>query len=117
MLLSEVPEIHGRSEAGVSVTSSGHAKPTTSIAAPPASSWRIALSFSRMAGRVRTRTQIQATAIPGTTISATPILVSKPSPTATPLRINQRVLPSSSARNPHHNAATEQSTNSSSGLL
>src|ERR671922_83493 len=42
MLLSLVPEIHGRLDAGVSAMSSGHAPPTTTIAAPPASSWRAA---------------------------------------------------------------------------
>ena len=43
MLLSLVPEIHGRLDAGVSIISSGHAPPTTTIAAPPASSWRSAV--------------------------------------------------------------------------
>ena len=40
MLLSDVPEIHGRSDAGVSATSSGQAPPTATIATPPASSER-----------------------------------------------------------------------------
>src|SRR3954464_14906018 len=38
MLLSAVPEIQGRSDAGVSATRSGQARPTSTIAAPPASS-------------------------------------------------------------------------------
>ena len=77
MLLSEVPEIHGRSPAGVSATSSGQAPPTTSIAAPPAEQLA-----QRREPRPRGATQSQASAIAGTTTSATPIFVSKPSPTA-----------------------------------
>ena len=42
MLLSLVPEIQGRSPAGVRAMSNGQAPPTTTIAAPPASSWRTA---------------------------------------------------------------------------
>jgi hypothetical protein len=38
--LSSVPEIYGRSAAGVSATSSGQMPPTTISAARPASSWR-----------------------------------------------------------------------------
>ncbi len=111
MLLSLVPEIQGRLEAGVSVTSSGHAPPTTIIAAPPARSWRSAVS------RPRGATQSQAATIPGTIISATAIFVSKPSPTQTPDSTSQRVRPSSSARTTNQSAATEHSTSSASGLL
>ena len=42
MLLSAVPEIHGRSATGVSHMSSGQASPTAAIAAPPASNPRTA---------------------------------------------------------------------------
>jgi hypothetical protein len=111
MLLSLVPEIHGRSAAGVSATKTGHARPTTAIAAPPASICRAA--FARPAGAIHSH----AAAIPGTTISATAIFVSKPSPTATPAKTSQRVRPSSNARTRHHTAATQQSTSSASGLL
>ena len=44
MLLSDVPEIHGRDDAGVSATSSGHAPPATTIASPPPSSPRDAVA-------------------------------------------------------------------------
>jgi len=35
--LSDVPEIHGRDEAGVNHINIGHASPTTAIATPPVS--------------------------------------------------------------------------------
>ena len=73
-----VPEIQGLSAAGVSSTSAGHAPPTMNIAAPPASSARRACSRPRAAGA----THSHAAAIAGTTTRATPIFVSKPSPTA-----------------------------------
>src|SRR3954471_14297501 len=111
MLLSLVPEIQGRSDAGVSATSSGHAPPTTTIAAPPASSCLTAVS------RPRGATHIHAAAIPGTTISATAILVSNASPTITPAQTSHFVRPSSNARTTNQSAATEQSTSSASGLL
>jgi hypothetical protein len=41
--LSDVPEIHGRSEAGVSATITGQNPPAATIAAPPASSCPTAL--------------------------------------------------------------------------
>src|SRR3954447_26036299 len=44
MLLSLVPDTHGRSAAGVSHISTGHAAPTTTIARPPAMSWPAAAS-------------------------------------------------------------------------
>src|SRR4051812_11208243 len=47
MLLSLVPDTHGRSAAGVSRTRSGHAAPTATIAAPPAASWRTAATRPR----------------------------------------------------------------------
>ena len=111
MLLSLVPEIHGRLDAGVSIISSGHAPPTTTIAAPPASSWRIAMR------RPRGAIHIHAATIAGTTSRAAPIFVSKPSPTHTPARTIQRVRPSCSARTRHHRAPTQQSASSASGLL
>src|SRR3954452_9626571 len=111
MLLSLVPDTHGRSAAGVSATSSGHAPPTATIAAPPASSCLTA------AIRPRGATHIHAAAIQGTTISATTILVSKARPTITPAQTSHFVLPSSSARTTNQSAATEQSTSSASGLL
>ncbi len=111
MLLSEVPEIHGRSRAGVSITSSGQAPATTSIAAPPASSWRIA------ARRPRGAIHSHASTIAGTTTNATSIFVSKPSPTATPASTSQRVRPSSNPRTANQTAATQQSVSSASGLL
>ena len=111
MLLSLVPEIHGRLEAGVSAISRGHAPPTTTIAAPPARSWRTA------ARRPRGATQSQAAAIAGTTSSAAPIFVSKPRPTHTPASTIQRVRPSWKARTRHHRAPTQHSASSASGLL
>ena len=110
-LLSLVPATQGRLAAGVSSTSSGQASPTTVIAAPPPSSARSA------AARPRGATQSQASAIPGTTISATPIFASKPSPTQTPARRSQPLRPCSSARTNAHSAATQQRTRSASGLL
>ena len=111
MLLSLVPEIHGRSAAGVSAISSGQAPPTTTIASPPASRSRTA------AQRPRGATHSHATTIPGTIISATAILASKPRPTATPASTSQRVRPSSSPRTKNHNAATQHRISSASGLL
>ena len=111
MLLSLVPEIHGRLEAGVSIISSGHAPPTTTIAAPPASSWRTAVR------RPRGATHSHAATIAGTTSRAAPIFVSKPRPTHTPARTIQRVRPSCSARTTHHRAPTQHSASSASGLL
>ncbi len=55
--------------------------------------------------------------MPGRTVRATPIFVSKPNPTQTPASTSQRVRPSSIARSAHHSAATEHSTSSASGLL
>ena len=72
MLLSDVPEIQGRDDAGVSATSSGHAPPATISASPPP---------SRPRTRLRGAAHAHATARAGTTSSAAPILVSKPSPT------------------------------------
>ena len=43
MLLSLVPEIQGRSLAGVKAIRAGQAPPTTTMAAAPASSWRNAV--------------------------------------------------------------------------
>ena len=111
MLLSPVPEIHGRSDAGVSHTSSGHARPTTTIAAPPASSCLTAIAWPRGA------THSHAAAIPGTTISATAIFASKPRPTQTPASTSHRVRPSSSAPTVHQSAAAQHRTSSASGLL
>ena len=110
MLLSLVPEIQGRSDAGVSHISIGQARPTTVIAAPPAAA----------AGRTdapRGANHSHAAAIAGTTSSAAAILVSKPRPTATPARTSQRVRPSSNARTIAHTAAAQHSTSSASGLL
>ena len=64
MLLSDVPETHGRSAAGVSHTSTGHASPTATIAAPPASSWRSDAIHPRAAGASHSH----AATIPGTTV-------------------------------------------------
>ena len=111
--MSEVPEIQGRSDAGVSVTSNGHAPPTATSAAPPSSSWRSAWSRPRAAGAIHSH----AAAIPGTTISATAILVSNPRPTATPVSTSHLVRPVSRPRTANHSAATQQRTSSSSGLL
>ena len=86
------PTPTGRLAAGVSATSSGHAPPTTAIAAPPASSW----PHARPAGRAARPTG-RRRRCPGTTISAAAIFASKPSPTATPASTSQRVRPSSSA--------------------
>ena len=108
MLLSDVPEIHGRDDAGVSAISSGHAPPATTIASPPPSSPRT---------RSRGAAHSQATASAGTTSSAAPILVSKPSPTNTPASTIQRTRPSSSARTTAHSAPTTHRTSSASGLL
>ena len=108
MLLSLVPEIHGRSAAGVSHISSGQARPTAVIAAPPASS-----PLTRLRGAAHTH----AAAIAGTTSSAAAILASKPSPTATPARTGQRMRPSSSPLTRNQSAAVQQSTSSASGLL
>ena len=111
MLLSPVPATHGRPDAGVSHISTGHASPTTDIAAPPASSWPTA------ARRPRGATQSHAAVMAGTTIRATPIFASKPSPTAIPARTSQRVRPSSSPRTMNQSAATQQRISSASGLL
>src|SRR5688500_16378093 len=75
MLLSLVPDTHGRSAAGVSQTTTGHASATAVIAAPPASSCRTAAS------RPRGAIHSHAAAIPGTTIRAAAILASNPRPT------------------------------------
>ena len=106
-----MPETHGRELAGVSHTSTGHARLTTAIASPPASSCRT---------RVRPPpgpAHSHAAASPGTMISAAAILVSNPSPIATPASTIQRVRPSASPRTTHHSAATQHSTSSASGLL
>ena len=104
--LSAVPEIHGRSAAGVSHMSTGQARPTTAIAVPPAAS-----------ASGRRWTHSQATAMPGTTSSAAPIFVSNPSPTSTPDQTSHLAEPPSSARAAAHTAATEHRTSSASGLL
>ena len=106
--LSDVPEIHGRDDAGVSATSSGQAPPATTIATPPPSSPRT---------RARGAAQTHATVSAGTTSSAAPILVEKPSPTKTPASTIQRTRPSSSPRTTAHSAPTTHSTSSASGLL
>ena len=62
--LSSVRDTYGWSDAGVSHTSTGHASPAASIAAPPASSWRTAATCPR--GAVHR----YAAAIAGTTMSA-----------------------------------------------
>ncbi len=110
-LLSLVPATQGRLEAGVSSTISGQARATAAITAPATSSCRAATR------RPRGATQSQAAAIPGTTIRATPIFVSKPSPTRAPARTSQRPRPSSSARTKAQTAATQSRTSSASGLL
>ena len=107
-----MPDTYGREPAGVSHISIGHARPTTSIAAPPASSCRTA------ATRPFGATQNHAATIPGTTSSAAAIFVSKPRPTNAPAASSQRVLPP--ARRPRsvaHTAAVMHSTSSASGLL
>jgi hypothetical protein len=111
MLLSLVPEIQGRSDAGVSHTRTGHARPTTAMAAPARPSWRNA------AGRPPGATHSHVAAMAGTTISAAPILASNPSPTQTPDSTSHRVRPSSNARTRHHTAAVTHSTSNASGLL
>ena len=108
MLLSLVPEIHGRSAAGVSHMRSGQASPVTVIAAPPA---------SRPLTRLRGAAHTHAAAMAGTTSSAAAIFASKPRPTATPARTSQRMRPSSSPRTRNQSAAVQQSTSSASGLL
>ena len=111
MLLSAVPDTHGRPADGVRASSSGQAAPTATAAPVNAATWPMAARSPRGA------IQRYAATMPGTTISATAILVSKPRPTATPLSTSQRVRPSSSARTQNHTAATEHSTSSASGLL
>ena len=106
-----MPEIHGRSDAGVSATITGQKPPATTIAAPPASSWRSAAS------RPFGATHRYAATMPGTTISATAIFASKPRPTSAPHSTSQRVRPSSSARTSAHSAPVQQRTSSASGLL
>ena len=64
--------------------------------APPASSWRNAVRRARQVSPQRLH--IQASAIPGTISSATPIFVSNPSPTQTPHSTSHCVRPVSSAR-------------------
>ena len=113
-LLSLVPEIHGRSAAGVSSTSAGHAPPTSTIAAPPASSWRSACEPPRRAGRPTARRPRS----PGTTTSATPIFVSKPRPTHDAARAPASACGRPRApRTANHSAATQHRTSSASGLL
>ena len=114
MLLSDVPEIQGRSAAGVSHTSSGPRQSDRDHrrAAGEQLAQRVK-PVPRAAGAIHS----QAAAIPGTTISATPIFVSNPSPTATPHSTSHLVRPVSSARSANQSAATEQRTSSSSGLL
>src|SRR5207302_5304022 len=111
MLLSDVPEIQGRSAAGVSITNNGHVAPTATIVAPPASSWRIVPSHRRFDASTH------PSAIPGTTSNATPIFVSNPNPMHTPLNTSQRVRPFSNPLTADHTAATEHRASSSSGLL
>ncbi len=111
--LSVEPPTHGREAAGVSHTSTGQASPTTAIAIPPSVSWRAASKRPRPRGAIHS----QASAIPGTTSSAAPIFVSKPSPTATPESTIHFVRPSCRPRTRSQIAATEQSTSSASGLL
>ena len=101
-----MPETQGRSAAGVSHMSSGHASPTTAIAAPPASS-----------GRTLRLTHSHASTMPGSTSSAAAIFASKPRPTMTPDHTSHFVRPSSSPRTANHTAAVTQSTSSASGLL
>ncbi len=108
-----MPEIQGRSAAGVSVTSIGQASPTTASASPAQRSLRSACHVPRPPGASHS----QATAIPGTTNSATAILVSKPSPISAAHQTSQRVRPSWNPRTAHHIAATQQRISSSSGLL
>src|SRR4051794_15845218 len=108
MLLSDVPEIHGRADAGVRATITGQNAPATSIAAPPAANPR---------QRLRGAAHSHATVSAGTTSSAAPILASKPSPTQAPATTGQRTRPSSSPRTMAHSAPTTQSTSSASGLL
>src|SRR4051794_23982259 len=55
--------------------------------------------------------------MPGTTMNAAAIFVSKPSPTQTPASSSQRARPSSSPRTTSDRAATAQRTSSASGLL
>src|SRR4051812_29628572 len=139
MLLSEVPEIHGRSAAGVSQIATGHASPATIIAAAPASSWRMrrpipyavggptvrsgaaiaadAVGAADAASEAFGRNHSHAAAIPGATINATPIFVSKPRPTSAPEITSQRDRPSSNARTSAHTAPTQRRTRSASGLL
>ena len=109
--LSLVPEIHGRSAAGVNHTNTGHASPTTAVATPPHSSCLTAVT------RPRGATQKYASASAGSTSRPVPIFVSKPAPTITPAQTNHLVLPSSAARTVNHSAAVEHSTTSASGLL
>ena len=108
MLLSDVPETHGREPAGVNATSSGHAPPAAIIAAPPASNPRT---------RLRGAAHSHATVSAGTTSSAAPILASKPSPTHAPASTSHRTRPSSSPRTTAHSAPTTHRTSSASGLL
>src|SRR4051794_13008842 len=107
-LLSEVPEIHGRAEAGVNATNTGQKPPNTSSEAPPA---------NRPRQRLRGADHSHATVRAGTTKSAAPILASKPSPTHAPATSSQRTRPSSSPRTSAHSAPITQSTSSASGLL
>ncbi len=111
MLLSPVPEIQGLSDAGVNHTSTGHASPTTVMAAPASPSWRTATM------RPRGAIHSHAAASAGTTSSAAPILASNPSPTHTPDSTSQRVRPSSNPRIRNQTAAVTHSTSSASGLL
>jgi hypothetical protein len=115
--LSEVPEIHGRSAAGVSHISTGQARPNTARVAPPQSICRTQARFPRRPSERSYRVQAQASVKAGTSISATPIFVSKPRPMNTPVHTIHVVRCVSSARRKHQVAATDSSTNSSSGLL
>ena len=93
MLSVELPT-YGRLDAGVASTTAIHAKDTTSIARPAASSC------------VRRRPSVPwphtstPSAIPGTTRYAASVFVLKASPTSTPLQISVRQRPVSVARTP-----------------
>ena len=111
MLLSAVPETHGRSAAGVSATSSGHAPPTATIAAPPASSWRSATS------RPRGATHSHAAAIAGHDHQRRRHLRLEAEPDHDARQHDPAQAPVLQARTTNHSAAAQHSISSASGLL
>ena len=109
MLLSDVPEIHGRDDAGVSATSSGHAPPATSIATPPRQQARDAVA--RRGPQPTRRTAPARPAAPRPSWSRSRARRTRPrAPASAPAR-------PPAPRTTAHSAPTTHSTSSASGLL